>query len=47
MLTVAQKDWLNAYHTQVRDTLEATGRLNTDELRYLRDKTQAISCENK
>jgi Xaa-Pro aminopeptidase len=44
MLTTAQKDWLNAYHTQVKNTLEDTGRLNEDELRYLTDKTQAISC---
>jgi Xaa-Pro aminopeptidase len=44
MLTTAQKDWLNWYHTQVKDKLESTRRLNEGELRYLRDKTQAITC---
>ena len=44
MLTAAQKDWLNWYHKDVKDKLENTNRLNQNELRYLRDKTQAISC---
>jgi Xaa-Pro aminopeptidase len=44
MLTVAQKDWLNWYHGEVKKKLEGTGRLNQNELRYLRDKTQEIRC---
>jgi Xaa-Pro aminopeptidase len=44
MLTKAQKDWLNWYHTDVKNKLERTGRLNAIELNYLRDKTQEIKC---
>jgi Xaa-Pro aminopeptidase len=44
MLTTAQKNWLNSYHTEVKNKLESTGRLNPDELRYLIDKTQDIIC---
>jgi Xaa-Pro aminopeptidase len=44
MLTEAQKVWLNAYHTEVKNKLANTGRLSQDELRYLNDKTQAINC---
>jgi len=44
MLTVAQKDWLNLYHADVKNKLESTGRLNQNELNYLRDKTQPITC---
>ena len=29
---------------QVREKLETTDRLNDNELRYLRDKTQEIIC---
>ncbi|CAF1321573.1 unnamed protein product [Rotaria sordida] len=44
MLTENQKIWLNWYHTEVRNKLENTNRLNQDELHYLRDKTQEIKC---
>lgn len=44
MLTTAQKDWLNQYHTQTRNKLESTNRLNSSELNYLRKKTQEIIC---
>jgi Xaa-Pro aminopeptidase len=44
MLTKAQKDWLNSYHTEVRNKLESTNRLNSNELNYLREKTQEIKC---
>jgi len=44
MLTKAQKDWLNSYHTEVRSKLESTNRLNSNELNYLREKTQEIKC---
>ncbi|CAF3742514.1 unnamed protein product [Rotaria sp. Silwood1] len=44
MLTETQKNWLNWYHTEVKNKLENTKRLNEDELRYLREKTQEIKC---
>ena len=44
MLTQAQKDWLNWYHTEVKNKLESTNRLNQNELRYLGEKTQEIKC---
>lgn len=44
ILMVVQKNWLNAYHQEVRNKLESTGRLNADELNYLRDKTRTINC---
>lgn len=44
MLTKAQKDWLNWYHAEVRRKLEATGRLNSNELAYLREHTEEIKC---
>ncbi|UJR08693.1 hypothetical protein I4U23_012951 [Adineta vaga] len=44
MLTQAQKDWVNWYHSEVRKKLENTGRLNDNELVYLREKTQEIKC---
>ena len=44
MLTEAQKTWLNGYHAEVRTALEKTSRLNENERRYLREKTQEIKC---
>jgi Xaa-Pro aminopeptidase len=44
MLTEAQKNWLNEYHADVKNKLESTGRLSPNELNYLRDKTQPITC---
>ena len=44
MLTKTQLNWLNWYHAEVRSTLEATGRLNSNELNYLVETTQSISC---
>jgi Xaa-Pro aminopeptidase len=44
MLTTAQKEWLSWYHAEVKNKLESTGRLNVDELNYLREKTQPITC---
>lgn len=44
MLSEAQKNWLNWYHGQVKSKLESTSRLNADELKYLNDKTQPITC---
>ena len=44
MLSEDQKTWLNAYHSTVRTKLEATNRLNSVELNYLRDQTREINC---
>jgi hypothetical protein len=38
----SSKNWLNQYHTEVKDRFASTDGLNQDELRYLRDKTQEI-----
>ena len=40
MLTEAQKNWHNWYHTEVKNKHESTNQLNQDGLRYLREKTQ-------
>ncbi|CAF4008913.1 unnamed protein product [Adineta steineri] len=44
MLTQAQLNWLNWYHGEVRSILESTGRLNSDELNYLKETTQPLNC---